>query len=66
MEPMTCGPDAFNAGPTHDGMIVLAPGESYTGSWGVRRKVAAGRLADAKELDVVTQSQHQCPTESPV
>ena len=36
VEPMTCGPDAFNPGPTHDGMIVLAPGESYTGSWGVR------------------------------
>jgi aldose 1-epimerase len=38
VEPMTCGPDAFNEGPTHDGMIVLAPGESYTGSWGVRGK----------------------------
>jgi aldose 1-epimerase len=36
VEPMTCGPDAFNPGPTHGGMIVLAPGESYTGSWGVR------------------------------
>jgi len=35
VEPMTCGPDAFNQGPTHDGMIVLAPGESYDGRWGV-------------------------------
>jgi len=23
-------------GPTHDDMIVLTPGETYTGSWGVR------------------------------
>jgi aldose 1-epimerase len=35
VEPMTCGPDAFNEGPTHDGMIVLAPGKSYSGRWGV-------------------------------
>ncbi len=35
VEPMTCGPDAFNPGPTHDGMIVLAPGKSYAGRWGV-------------------------------
>lgn len=35
VEPMTCGPDAFNDGPTHDGMIVLAPGKSYSGRWGV-------------------------------
>ena len=35
VEPMTCGPDAFNEGPTHDGMIVLAPGKSYTGRWGI-------------------------------
>ena len=35
VEPMTCGPDAFNEGPTHDGMIVLAPGKTYTGRWGV-------------------------------
>ena len=27
VEPMTCGPDAFNAGPTHDDLIVLEPGE---------------------------------------
>ncbi|CAA9334878.1 MAG: Aldose 1-epimerase [uncultured Friedmanniella sp.] len=35
IEPMTCGPDAFNEGPTHDGVIVLAPGKSYTGRWGL-------------------------------
>lgn len=35
VEPMTCGPDAFNEGPTHDGLIRLAPGESTTGTWGV-------------------------------
>ena len=35
VEPMTCGPDAFNEGPTHDGMMVLAPGKSYTGRWGI-------------------------------
>ena len=36
VEPMTCGPDAFNQGPTHEGRIVLAPGESTTCRWGVR------------------------------
>ncbi|HJV12534.1 MAG TPA: aldose 1-epimerase family protein [Propionibacteriaceae bacterium] len=35
VEPMTCGPDAFNAGPTHDDMRVLAPGETFTGQWGI-------------------------------
>ena len=35
VEPMTCGPDAFNPGPTHDDMIVLGPGDTYTGRWGV-------------------------------
>ena len=34
-EPMTCGPDAFNAGPTHDDMRVLAPGETFVGQWGI-------------------------------
>ncbi|HZA03398.1 MAG TPA: aldose epimerase, partial [Propionibacteriaceae bacterium] len=36
VEPMTCGPDAFNEGPTHQDLIVLAPGDTYTGRWGVR------------------------------
>ncbi len=36
VEPMTCGPDAFNDGPTHGGLIVLAPGDSHVAMWGVR------------------------------
>ncbi len=36
IEPMTCGPDAFNDGPTHDGLLRLEPGESASGTWGVR------------------------------
>jgi aldose 1-epimerase len=35
VEPMTCGPDAFNPGPTHDGLIVLEPGEERTYRWGI-------------------------------
>ena len=35
VEPMTCGPDAFNDGPTHDDMEVLAPGEVFIGRWGI-------------------------------
>jgi aldose 1-epimerase len=35
VEPMTCGPDAFNAGPTHDDMRVLTPGEVFVGQWGI-------------------------------
>ena len=35
VEPMTCGPDAFNAGPTHDDMRVLTPGETFVGQWGI-------------------------------
>ncbi|MGO1384212.1 MAG: aldose 1-epimerase family protein [Arachnia sp.] len=36
IEPMSCGPDAFNDGPTHDGLIVLTPGTSHVATWGVR------------------------------
>lgn len=32
LEPMTCAPDAFNS---DDGLLVLAPGESQSASWGV-------------------------------
>jgi aldose 1-epimerase len=32
VEPMTCPPNAFQTG---DGLLVLAPGERFTGSWGV-------------------------------
>jgi aldose 1-epimerase len=33
VEPMTCPPDAFNSG---TGLIVLEPGERWTGTWGIR------------------------------
>lgn len=36
VEPMTCGPDAFNEGPTHQSLITLAPGETASCRWGVR------------------------------
>lgn len=32
VEPMTCAPDAFNSG---DGLLVLAPGQQFTASWGI-------------------------------
>jgi len=32
IEPMTCPPDAFNSG---EGLIVLEPGSSWTGRWGI-------------------------------
>jgi aldose 1-epimerase len=32
VEPMTCAPDAFNSG---EGLMVLAPGESVSGRWGI-------------------------------
>jgi aldose 1-epimerase len=35
IEPMTCGPNAFNPGPTQDGVIVLEPAASFSGRWGV-------------------------------
>jgi aldose 1-epimerase len=38
VEPMSCGPDAFNTGPTHDELIVLGPGETFTGRWGIRER----------------------------
>lgn len=36
VEPMTCGPDAFNPGVTHDDVIVLRPGDTFAGRWGIR------------------------------
>jgi aldose 1-epimerase len=33
VEPMSCAPDAFNTG---DGLVVLEPGETWSGSWGIR------------------------------
>lgn len=35
LEPMTCGPDAFNPGPTHDSVIRLEPGDQVEFSWGI-------------------------------
>jgi aldose 1-epimerase len=32
VEPMTCAADALNSG---DGLVVLAPGERFTGRWGI-------------------------------
>jgi aldose 1-epimerase len=32
VEPMTCGPDAFNTG---DGLLVLEPGDRHQGRWGI-------------------------------
>ncbi|MFT3887045.1 MAG: aldose epimerase [Arachnia sp.] len=36
IEPMTCGPDAFNEGPTRAGLITLEPGASTRSVWGIR------------------------------
>lgn len=35
VEPMSCGPDAFNPGPTHGGLVVLEPGQSKSYEWGI-------------------------------
>lgn len=35
VEPMTCGPDAFNEGPTHDDVLRLEPDEAVTLRWGI-------------------------------
>jgi aldose 1-epimerase len=35
VEPMTCGPDAFNVGPTHDDLRVLQPDEIFRCEWGI-------------------------------
>ncbi len=36
IEPMTCGPDAFNTEATATGLVDLQPGDRYRGRWGVR------------------------------
>jgi len=33
VEPMTCPPDAFNSG---EDLLVIEPGQSHTGTWGIR------------------------------
>ncbi len=35
LEPMTCGPNAFNPGPTHEDMITIGPDESVRCVWGI-------------------------------
>ncbi len=35
VEPMSCGPDAFNEGVTRGDLVVLAPGEEFHASWGI-------------------------------
>jgi aldose 1-epimerase len=39
VEPMTCPPDAFNSG---EELIVLEPGQSHTGTWGIRPAAPRG------------------------
>ena len=34
IEPMTCAPNAFRSG---DGLVVLEPGDTWSGSWGILR-----------------------------
>jgi aldose 1-epimerase len=40
VEPMTCGPDAFNEGQTHADLIVLQPGATTSCSWGIGERPA--------------------------
>ncbi|MDO4411824.1 aldose 1-epimerase family protein [Cutibacterium sp.] len=35
VEPMTCGPNAFNEGPTHNDVIRLASGDEVVLTWGI-------------------------------
>jgi aldose 1-epimerase len=39
VEPMTCPPNAYRSG---DGLRVLAPGEAFRGTWGIRPRLARG------------------------
>lgn len=40
VEPMTCGPDAFNTG---EGLVILRPGDSHRGQWGISANSIGGR-----------------------
>ena len=40
VEPMTCGPDAFNQGPTHSDVRWLAAGDSVNLAWGIADSAA--------------------------
>ena len=57
VEPMTCAPNAFNSG---DGLLTLAPGETFRGQWGIEPDAprsggiaggARARLLDAAHAD---------------
>jgi aldose 1-epimerase len=37
VEPMSCPSDAFNS---RDGLVVLEPGQSWTGTWGIGTRVS--------------------------
>jgi aldose 1-epimerase len=39
VEPMTCPPNAYRSG---DGLRVLAPGEAFRGTWGIRPRLTRG------------------------
>jgi aldose 1-epimerase len=42
VEPMTCAPNAFRSG---DGLIVLQPGQTFSGAWGI----SAGRTSSHRD-----------------
>jgi aldose 1-epimerase len=48
VEPMTCAPDAFNTGA---GLIVLEPGGSWSGSWGIAPVEGRGSGLRSKRAD---------------
>jgi aldose 1-epimerase len=39
VEPMTCAPNAFQSG---DGLRMLAPGETFSATWGISPEDAEG------------------------
>lgn len=38
VEPMTCGPDAFNPGPTHADLLEIEPGATLAATWGIHER----------------------------
>lgn len=43
IEPMTCGPDVFNPGPTSRDRVVLQPGERFDCRWGITGVASVNR-----------------------
>ncbi len=43
VEPMTCPPNAFQTG---EGLVVLQPGETFTGAWGISPRPGSGGSSD--------------------